>query len=59
LDEANAKMSVHARPPAVFDQELLNFIAALVKASKVVEMEKEPSAMSQEVSGIKDFTPKP
>jgi hypothetical protein len=49
-------MSAHASPPAVFDQELLNFIAALAKASKVVEMEKEPSAMGQEFSGIKDFT---
>lgn len=54
-DEANVKMSVHARLPAVFDQELLNFIAALVKATKVVELEKEPSAMDQEISGIKDF----
>jgi hypothetical protein len=55
-DEANAKMSVHARLPAVFDQELLNFIAALVKATKVVELEKEPSAMDQEVNGLRDFT---
>lgn len=55
-DETNVKMSVHASLPACFDQELLNFIAALVKATKVVEMEKEPSAMDREVSGIKDFS---
>lgn len=55
-DEANVKMSVHASLPACFDQELLNFIAALVKATKVVEMEKEPNAMDDEVSGFKDFT---
>ena len=55
-DEANVRMSVHASLPACFDQELLNFIAALVKATKVVEMEKEPNAMDEEVSGFKDFT---
>lgn len=55
-DETNVKMAVHASLPACFDQELLNFIAALVKATKVVEMEKEPSAMDREVSGIKDFS---
>lgn len=55
-DETNVKMSVHASLPACFDQELLNFIAALVKATKVVEMEKEPSAMDREVNGIKDFS---
>ena len=55
-DESNLKMSVHARLPACFDQELLDFVAALVKATKVVEMEKEPSAMDEEIKGIKDFT---
>jgi hypothetical protein len=54
-DEANVKMSVHARIPAVFDQELPNFISVLVKATKVVGLEKEPSAMDQEVSVFKDF----
>lgn len=39
------KISAHVRLPAVFDQELLNFVSALVKATKVIEMEKEPSAM--------------
>jgi hypothetical protein len=41
-DETNVKMSVRGRLPAVFDQELLDFIAALVKAVKIIEMEKEP-----------------
>jgi hypothetical protein len=40
-DETNVKLSVHARLPACFDQELLDFIAAVVKATKVVEMEKD------------------
>ncbi|TVY17897.1 hypothetical protein LARI1_G004186 [Lachnellula arida] len=55
-DETNVKMSVHARLPACFDQELLDFIAALIKATKVVEVEKQASAMDEEVHGIKDFS---
>lgn len=55
-DQCNVKMSVHASLPACFDQELLNFVAALVKATKVVEMEKEPNALDEEVRGFKDFT---
>ncbi|KAH6680498.1 hypothetical protein B0J14DRAFT_266791 [Halenospora varia] len=55
-DEANVKISVHARLPACFDQELLDFIAALVKATKVVELEKQPSVMDEEVHGLKDFS---
>ncbi|CAN8105244.1 unnamed protein product [Discula destructiva] len=39
-DEANVKISVHARLPAVLDQSLLNFVAALVKASKIAEFER-------------------
>ncbi|KAG4438368.1 hypothetical protein IFR05_006130 [Cadophora sp. M221] len=54
-DETNVSISVHARLPACFDQELLDFTAALVKATKVVEMEKESSVMDEEVTGIKDF----
>ncbi|KAH7342505.1 hypothetical protein BKA65DRAFT_504235 [Rhexocercosporidium sp. MPI-PUGE-AT-0058] len=54
-DETNVSMSVHARLPACFDQELLDFTAALVKATKVVEMEKESSVMDEDVTGIKDF----
>lgn len=54
-DEANVKISVHARLPAVFDQELLDFIAALVKATKVVEMEKEPSVLDGDIHGVREF----
>lgn len=39
-DEANVKISVHARLPAVLDQSLIDFIAALVKASKIAEFER-------------------
>ncbi|TVY36190.1 hypothetical protein LOCC1_G006128, partial [Lachnellula occidentalis] len=55
-DETNVKISVHARLPACFDQELLDFIAALIKATKVVEVEKQASAMDEEVHGIKQFS---
>lgn len=55
-DETNVNMAVHARLPACLDQELLDFISALIKASKIVEMEKEPSAMDQEIHGIKEFS---
>ena len=55
-DEANVKLSAHARLPAVFDQELLDFVAALVKALKVIELENEPGAFDDEIHGIKDFT---
>ena len=40
-DEADIAMSVHGSLPATCDQSLLNFIAALVKATKIIEMEKE------------------
>ena len=48
-------MSVHAKLPASLDQELLNFTAALIKATKVVELEQGPSPMDEEHSGIRDF----
>ncbi|KAI1270255.1 hypothetical protein F5Y18DRAFT_8320 [Xylariaceae sp. FL1019] len=40
-DETAIAMSVHASLPASFDQTLLNFIAALIKATKIIELEKE------------------
>ncbi len=46
-DEANMKISVRARLPACFDQEMLDFVSPLVKAMKVVELEKEPSMMDE------------
>lgn len=39
-DQCNGKLSVHVRLPVVLDQELLNFVAALVKATKLIEMDK-------------------
>lgn len=56
-DECNMKISAHVRLPAVFDQELLNFVSALVKATKVIEMEKEPSALhSMESHSLKSIS---
>lgn len=40
-DEASVTMSVHASLPAAFNQELLLFVAALVKATKIIEFDKE------------------
>jgi len=40
-DEVAITLSVHASLPAAFDQSLLNFVAALVKATKIIELEKE------------------
>jgi hypothetical protein len=53
-DETNVRISAHVQLPAWLSQDLLNFVAALVKATKVVEFEKEPGAM-EKVSGIKDL----
>lgn len=54
-DETNVNISAHVQLPACFSQELLDFIAALVKATKVVEMEKEPGALDAKISGIKEL----
>lgn len=55
-DETNVQMSVHARLPACFDQTLLDFIAALVKATKIIEMEKDSGdALDPEVRSFKGF----
>lgn len=40
-DETTIAMSVHGSLPVACDQSLLNFIAALVKATKIIELEKE------------------
>jgi hypothetical protein len=40
-DEANMHISVHAHLPAKFHQDLLNFVAATVKATKVIENDKD------------------
>ncbi|KAH9820904.1 hypothetical protein Tdes44962_MAKER05095 [Teratosphaeria destructans] len=39
-DETNVTMTIHGSLPACFDQSLLNFTAALVKATKIIELEK-------------------
>ena len=54
-DETNVQISTHVQLPAVFSQELLNFIAALVKATKVVEIEKESDLVDTKISGIKSL----
>ncbi|KXT12366.1 hypothetical protein AC579_588 [Pseudocercospora musae] len=43
-DETNIFLSVHASLPVSCDQNMLNFVAALVKATKIIEMEKEVDA---------------
>lgn len=40
-DETEISMSIHASLPASFDQSLLFFVAALVKATKIIEFDKE------------------
>jgi hypothetical protein len=40
-DEANVIISAHAHLPAKFHQDLLNFIAAIVKATKIIETDKD------------------
>ena len=40
-DETTINMSVHASLPAVFDQSLLTFVAALVKATKIIDVDRE------------------
>ena len=40
-DEANMHISAHAHLPMVVSQEMLNFIAAIVKATKVIESDKD------------------
>jgi hypothetical protein len=55
-DEASVRVSAHARLPAILDRELLDFITALVKASKVVEVEKAPSPMEEKVHKLSEFT---
>lgn len=56
-DETNVKVSAHIRLPACFDQELLDWVSALVKATKVVEFDKTPSTMDhiKEGHSLKDF----
>ncbi|GAB7352528.1 hypothetical protein MBLNU459_g2922t1 [Dothideomycetes sp. NU459] len=43
-DETNINISTHVRLPACFDQSLLDFVAALIKATKIIEIEKDPES---------------
>jgi hypothetical protein len=54
-DETNVRLSAHAQLPASCSQDLLNFVASLVKASKIVEIEKEPGIGEAKSSGFKEF----
>jgi hypothetical protein len=55
-DEVNCQISVHVRLPACFDQDLLNFISALVKASKIIEFEKAYEEVTEsQVRSLNDF----
>lgn len=56
-DETQVQVSSHIRLPTCFDQDLLNFVSALVKASKIVEFEKSfGEAMTLEVRNFKELT---
>ncbi|KAI5359856.1 hypothetical protein Slin14017_G094170 [Septoria linicola] len=48
-DETNITMSVHGSLPVACDQSLLNFIASLVKATKMIELEKTVEEVAQPV----------
>lgn len=52
-DETNVKISAHAKLPASLDQSLLNFSAALIKATKLIEIDRGDSDEADHVS-IKD-----
>ena len=55
-DETSVEISAHAHLPCLFSQDLLDFTSAIVKASKIVEMEKEPDALEEEIHGLKDLS---
>ena len=50
-DESSVKMGIHVRLPAVLDQELLNFVAALTRATKVADLAKEPGFIGSLAKG--------
>ena len=55
-DAAMIRFSMHASLPATFDQELLDFVTMLAKASKLIEIEQTPSSMDEVVRKFSDFT---
>lgn len=62
-DEANVNVSAHLRLPACLDQSLLDFVAALVKVTKVIEYLKTDSPLdtwklekeNEHHGGIREF----
>ncbi|KAF5879478.1 uncharacterized protein Bfra_006686 [Botrytis fragariae] len=54
-DECEVRIAAHAQLPIVMDQELLDWLASVVKASKVVEVEKEKRWMDEEIHGFRDL----
>ncbi|KAJ3495255.1 hypothetical protein NLG97_g3525 [Lecanicillium saksenae] len=55
-DQASVKMAVRANLPATLDQDLLNFIAEVVKHSKLVEMERSSSPVQGSERGFGNIT---
>ncbi|TGO70194.1 hypothetical protein BOTNAR_0003g00880 [Botryotinia narcissicola] len=54
-DECVVRIAAHAQLPIVMDQELLDWVASVVKASKVGEVEKEKRWMNEEIHGFRDL----
>ncbi|TGO80788.1 hypothetical protein BELL_0001g00500 [Botrytis elliptica] len=54
-DECVVRIAAHAQLPIVMDQELLDWLASVVKASKVVEVEREKRWMDEEIHGFRDL----
>ncbi|KAF1929599.1 uncharacterized protein M421DRAFT_60280 [Didymella exigua CBS 183.55] len=55
-DEANMHVSAHAHLPMIVSQEMLNFIAAIVKATKVIESDRgfEEAKVLRELKRVGD-----
>lgn len=49
-DQTEITMSVHGSLPLACDQSLLNFVAALVKATKIIELEREVDSVAEDRS---------
>ncbi|KAJ8064714.1 hypothetical protein OCU04_007034 [Sclerotinia nivalis] len=54
-DECIVRIGAHVRLPVVMDQELLDWIASVMKANKVMEMEMEGWWMDEEIRGFRDL----
>ncbi|KAF7957722.1 hypothetical protein EAE96_003292 [Botrytis aclada] len=54
-DECAVRIAAHAQLPIVMDQELLDWVASVVKASKVVEVEREKRWMDEEIHRFRDL----